>query len=939
MTGCGKTTQVGSYLLEHALLSRKNPRTRIVCTQPRRIAATGVARRVAEELCEPLGNLVGYQIKGEAKCRPDTPLVFMTTGVLLRKLTLGGLQDITHILVDEVHERGIDSDFLLAILKTLLKQHPKLKILLMSATLDIQALTQYYRDIVPTPIPILEVPGFMHPVTEVYLDDVLPALQFTPPELLKRVRMLDKSSGTPSTPAATPKPNEVDYKHLLAPREADRHLYMRLSQFARSREEQARYQRAASCPWLQTGGDLALLPALLVGLLASAPASTSKKTFAPGVSGNPIPHSPGNLAPYDGGGILVFLPGVAEIGSVQKQLDGELRKSHPALASKVHVYPLHAQLSPQEQYRVFQRVPPGHYKVVLSTNVAETSLTLDDITVVIDSLLVRQTSFDPATRVAKLETGWTSISSAQQRRGRAGRVSPGVVYRLVPKETFFNLPENSIPEIQRSPLSSLCLQALALGCKNLYQFFNSLLDSPPLDIVRAEVDSLLNLGVIQLSPASTNSLSDLATPSASDTPSTPTVPTSATVPFQCSEFDITTLGYHLLPFPMDAAFGKCLLYGVMLSCLHPILTIVSAFAHGSLWRPLPLDRGQEWVQDVLRARKQYEYPGSDHLSIHRVYLAWEKESGYQARQEFCRKLHVSSDALTNIQQSRREYFELLQEACYLRKARGRDLERSSEYNKYSEYPQVVIAAILSGLTMNVARIQAPPRKYTASVYGTVPLAHNPKDVKYFIPSLKDAPASQPKAQSAFSPEEVDNALETPDLTKKPSMRIIPAVEDAEVLGEASSQTPVAGADDEDAPNALLLDDDEETGADVEWKRAFIHPSSQVFHRAEFSSPWLLFGTALNIRDKIAIRDVSLLNRYSIPLFGGEITIHHESSSFNIGTKNMFTFYAEAKVCMLLYYLRQFLDETLTAKIHDPSLDFSTHPVIVAAVRLLTGGGY
>jgi ATP-dependent RNA helicase DHX57 len=206
-TGCGKTTQVPQFLLEDAIASGRGGRCRILCTQPRRIAAISVAQRVASERQEPLGvagGLVGYQIRGERRAHAGTALLFTTTGVLLRRLTHSGLGHVTHLVVDEVHERNVDTDFLLAVLRRVLPQRPDVKVVLMSATMDAAAFAAYFEGLdappgparapapasgaqrrlapaaSPAPVPVIEVPGFVHPVREVYLEEVLAMTGYVP---------------------------------------------------------------------------------------------------------------------------------------------------------------------------------------------------------------------------------------------------------------------------------------------------------------------------------------------------------------------------------------------------------------------------------------------------------------------------------------------------------------------------------------------------------------------------------------------------------------------------------------------------------------------------------------------------------------------------------------------------------------------------------------
>ena len=172
-TGCGKTTQVPQFLLDDMIESEKGASCYIICTQPRRISAVSVAERVADERGEKIGQSVGYQIRLESKKSASTRLLFCTTGILLRRLQGDSkLEGVSHIVVDEIHERSIDSDFLLIILKELMTRRPDIKIVLMSATLNAELFSGYFTT--PSgPSPAIHIPGFTHPVTEHYLEDCL----------------------------------------------------------------------------------------------------------------------------------------------------------------------------------------------------------------------------------------------------------------------------------------------------------------------------------------------------------------------------------------------------------------------------------------------------------------------------------------------------------------------------------------------------------------------------------------------------------------------------------------------------------------------------------------------------------------------------------------------------------------------------------------------
>ena len=514
-TGCGKTTQVPNFILEDAGARGTGGHVRIIVTQPRRIAAIGVATRVAVERGESLGSVessVGYAIRGEKKAHAGTGLLFVTTGVLLRRLT-GGLGHVTHIVVDEVHERNVDTDFLLAVLKRVLPHRPDVKLILMSATMNAAAFSAYFGAVpsvgsvacLPAAarpggrgyagtepgavtlskggVPVITVPGFMHPVREVYLEGILALTGYTP-----RVKGLAGGAGRSSTTVSAT--SAAAHLHATENEGAGRGRPVDEEELEEEDGEEPSTPtgKAGEPPapseitpalWRRHGLDYGLLAAL-VGAVATGGSARRGGT----------PASPSRLPSDNDGAILVFLPGVGEI----RKLHRELQRVCGGL--NLHVLHLHGSLTGEEQGLVFSRPPPGKRKVVLATNVAETSITIDDVTVVIDSLRVKESTYDALNRTSRLTEVWVSQAAAKQRRGRAGRVRPGMVYRLEPGAMHATLAAASIPEIQRTPLESLCLQVKLLGLGNIRDFMRSVLDRPPEAQLRTALSALLEIGAL-----------------------------------------------------------------------------------------------------------------------------------------------------------------------------------------------------------------------------------------------------------------------------------------------------------------------------------------------------------------------------------------------------------------------------------------------------------
>jgi len=354
--GAGKTTRVPPAIL--GLVSGG-----VIVLEPRRIAARLAARRVAWEMGEEVGETVGYQVRFEEKTGPRTRLHFVTEGILTRRLlTDPTLKGIDAIVLDEFHERHLDSDFALALLKRLQRTRPELLIVVMSATLNAAPIAQYLAD-----CPVLRSKGRLFALSIRHLPD-------------------------------SPEPLHVQVRKAVELLQGEQH----------------------------------------------------------------------------GGNILVFLPGSAEIRRAMRDCEPIARQAG------VLVLPLHGDLSPAEQDRAV--LPTAERKLILATNVAESSVTVEGVTAVIDSGLARQATYSPWTGLPTLQIGRISKSSATQRAGRAGRTAPGQVVRLYPEQDYLLRPEHDTPEIARADLSQLLLSLRAMKIAHLDDL--DWLDSPPVEAVQ-----------------------------------------------------------------------------------------------------------------------------------------------------------------------------------------------------------------------------------------------------------------------------------------------------------------------------------------------------------------------------------------------------------------------------------------------------------------------
>ncbi|KAK9844162.1 hypothetical protein WJX81_006552 [Elliptochloris bilobata] len=624
-TGCGKTTQVPQFLLDAATDAGRGGRIELICTQPRRISATSVAQRVAAERGEALGETVGYQIRMEARRSAATRLLFCTTGVLLRRL-IGDplLAGTTHVLVDEVHERSLDSDFLLVLLKELLAQRRDLKLVLMSATVNEAAFSGYFSN-----CPTLQIPGFTFPVKELYLEDVLQATRWTPDRGCDCLR--SGGGGGSSKGAAAGEAARV------AQQAAAEHAGL----------EALRARGGYGEPMLRAMR--ALDPEKLNYELAAA----ALRWVA---------------AQRDGGAVLVFMSGLMEITKLYELC---LQDSTIKAATRQGEWliALHSSLSSAEQQTVFERPPDGVRKIVIATNIAETSITIDDVTWVVDLGRHKETRYSPQSHMQLLVEDWCSRASARQRRGRAGRVAPGTCLRLYPRWLHDGvMDEHQVPEVRRVPLEGLALHVKLLRPHApVAAFLAAMMEPPPHEAVTAALNALTTIGAVVRGREA-----------------------------------LTPLGVHLAALPVDVRVGKMLVHAAILGCLDPILTVAAAISSRSPFVS-PLERRE--AADV--AKRSFAREQSDHLAVLAAYQDWReaRADGRAAERAFCTDSFLSVRALEGIADLRRQFQQLLAEAGFLGGGRGRGRGCGWEAaDAHAENMRLVKAVLVAGLYPNVARV-------------------------------------------------------------------------------------------------------------------------------------------------------------------------------------------------------------------------------------------
>lgn len=536
---------------------------KIYCTEPRRISAISLARRVSEELGEGKGDLgtsrslVGYSIRLEASTSRETRLVYATTGIVMRMLEgSNDLQEITHLVLDEVHERSIDSDFLLIVLKKLLKRRKDLKVVLMSATVDAEKFSNYLGG-----APVLTVPGRTFPVQVAYLEDAVELTGYNPDQ-----RNQEKVIELDDEP-------EVETDKSLKPE-----LLKELKNYSpRTRNALAQMDE------YRIDFDLILQ---LIARIASDPVY--------------IPYSKA---------ILVFLPGIAEIRTLNDMLMGDRN-----LAESWLIYPLHSTIATEEQEAAFLVPPPGMRKIVLATNIAETGITIPDVTCVIDTGKHREMRFDERRQLSRLIDTFISRANAKQRRGRAGRVQEGLCFHLFTKYRHDKvMSDQQTPEMLRLSLQDLAIRVKICKIGGIEETLGEALDPPSAKNIRRAIDALVDVRALT-----------------------------------ASSEELTPLGIQLARLPLDVFLGKLILLGAIFKCLDMALTVAAILSSKS---PFAAPFGQRNQADSVR--KGFKKGDSDLLTVYNAYLAWKRvcqaATGGGAEFQFCRKNFLSPQTLANIE--------------------------------------------------------------------------------------------------------------------------------------------------------------------------------------------------------------------------------------------------------------------------------------------------
>ena len=512
-TGSGKTTQMTQYMHEEGYSTFGM----IGCTQPRRVAAMSVAKRVSEELGCELGGKVGYAIRFEDCTGPDTVIKYMTDGVLLREtLRESDLDAYSCVIMDEAHERSLHTDVLFGILKKVVARRRDFRLIVTSATLNAEKFSNFFGS-----VPVFNIPGRTFPVETLY--------------------------------AKTPVEDYVE---------------------------------------------AAVKQALAIHIA------------------------------YPPGDILCFMTGQEEIECVAYALEERLEQLMAAgTCPPLSVLPIYSQLPADLQAKIFQDAEGGVRKCVVSTNIAETSLTLDGVMYVVDTGYCKLSVYNPRMGMNALQVFPCSQAAVNQRSGRAGRTGPGTCYRLYTEMAFkHELLPMTVPEIQRTNLGNVVLLLKSLNVDNLLDF--DFMDPPPQDNILNSMYQLWILGALD------------------------------------NTGGLTRMGAKMVEFPVDPPLAQMLLKAEELKCSNEILTVIAMLSVPPIWFR-PKDREEE--SDA--AREKFFVPESDHLTLLNVYQQW-KNNGY--RTDWCNRHFIQSKGLKKGREVRAQLLDIMKQQKIALHAAGSD---------------------------------------------------------------------------------------------------------------------------------------------------------------------------------------------------------------------------------------------------------------------------
>ncbi len=589
-TGSGKTTQIPKM----CLAAGRGQRGRIACTQPRRVAALSISRRVADELNVEWGREVGCKIRFDDRTTGKTVIKFLTDGMLLAEVQGDPLlRDYDTVIIDEAHERSLNIDFLLGHLRTLRFKRPELKIIITSATIDTEAFSEAFDG-----APIIKVEGRVYPVEVIYAP-------------------LDGLG----------------------------------SDYDENDENEDRSDAAA---------------------VASAKAEALHYIDGAVEAVERITHE------SEAGDVLVFLPSERDIREAGDLLEGRRLRN-------CEIVPLFGRLSNAEQQRVFS--PSQRRKIVLATNIAETSLTIPGIKFVVDTGLARVSRYTAASRTRRLPIEPVSQSSADQRKGRSGRVAEGVCIRLFSEKDFLERPRFTEPEIRRANLADVILRLKAFGLGDIERF--PFINPPAPKAIRSGYLLLEEIGALEVEAAG-----ELARP-------------------------LTEIGRELARLPVDPTVGRMILQGRTERALREVLVIAAGLSIQD-----PRDRPMDKQQQADAAHRRFAHPDSDFLTLLNIWETFhdEFERLTQAKlRRFCRDHFLSYTRLREWRDVHAQLLDTLRERDAFRMTSIYDgtrehAERNPEQPLAFGTPgyRAIHRSVLAGLLGNIAQLDEDNGGYKAT---------------------------------------------------------------------------------------------------------------------------------------------------------------------------------------------------------------------------------
>ncbi|XP_070546682.1 ATP-dependent RNA helicase DHX30-like [Ptychodera flava] len=577
-TGCGKTTQVPQIILDEYIRQGRGTDCNIVVTQPRRISAISIADRVSQERGERLGQTAGYQVRLESKVpREHGRILFCTVGILLKKMQGNqSLEGVSHVVVDEVHERDVNTDFLLILLKDLIKTNPEIKIILMSASINTQMFSRYFNN-----CPIISVPGLMYPVKEYFLEDVSRMTTGN-----SSGRWNGRSHGSSRNGYSRP---DTDWD----------------------------------------------LVANTVDFIDSTK-----------------PH----------GAILCFLPGWQDIMAVKNKLQ-EMWSDE----SNHWIFPVHSSVPVSQQQAIFERAPDHVRKVVLATNIAETSITINDVVYVVNAGNHKELSYNVETGTSCLDLHWISRASIRQRRGRAGRCQPGECYHLFTREQFNQMDEYQVAEMLRVPLEQLVVETKVHTPGTMAEdFLSKALEPPSAEAVEKAVELLEELDILDESE------------------------------------NLTALGHKLCHITTDPRLAKAIVYSAIFRCVDPVLTITASLSSRD-----PYMDSMENRSEVSKIRQHFaDGSRSDHISQLNAFNTWQRyaEISRQDGWSFARQKYLHHGSLSFIRGLRRQFSDNLYDAGMVYYQQS-GLSFDDICNSHSGDRQLITGVLAAALYPNIVYIR------------------------------------------------------------------------------------------------------------------------------------------------------------------------------------------------------------------------------------------